>query len=57
MSLIKEGTETYALHIMDNIFTQEEMKNHLLHTRKSSKSDRKLLLDQEKVKKPFGLSQ
>ncbi len=53
LSLIsKKNPESYALNLMDTLFTDEEMKGHLL-VKKRSRSNRDAL-DPVRVKKRFG---
>ena len=48
----KKTPEAYALALMDNFFSDEEMRNHLFIKKKRSRSN-KDILDQVKVKKVF----
>ena len=52
--IIKKTPESYALSLMDSLFTDEEMKNHLLVKKKRSRSTREPL-DPEQVKQLFGM--
>lgn len=53
LKMPKKTPESFALSLMDTLFTDEEMKTHLFIKKKKSRSNKEEL-DRERVRKLFG---